>query len=420
MQARTRPRLRAPAPLGGRVEPGIPGEHALVETSESIVDKELYFSREEYRGRLASVRLHMEQRGVDALLVHTPENILYLSGYQTPGYYAYQCLVVTHQHDPVLLIRDTEKGNAYAYSWLSDHVGYYDSDSHSEVTSKVLAGLGIRNATVGVEMSSWFLTARVYEDLRERNPHLRWADASGTVEKSRARKSPREIEYIRHAVRVAEVGMRAAIDAAAEGRTDNDVAAALSASMFEAGGEYPSLGPFVAVGKRSSITHGIWGRRVIENGQSIILEIGGVFNRYNGALMRTVSIGPPNDELRAMSTASEEANRLLIENVKPGAMTADLYRLCMGELERHGYSDTRRGKRCGYSIGLAFPPDWGEGHFLSLIDEPNVPLEPGMVFHFPLSVRIYGRYGASFSETVAVTDTGHEVLTNFERELFVK
>ena len=209
----------------------------MVETSESIVDKELFFSREEYRGRLASVRLHMEQRGVDALLVHTPENILYLSGYQTPGYYAYQCLVIVHQHDPVLLIRDTEKGNAYAYSWLSDHVGYYDSDSHSEVTSKVLAGMGIRNATVGVEMSSWFLTARVYEDLRERNPHLRWADASGTVEKSRARKSP---------------------------------------------------------------------------------------------------------------------------------------------------------------------------------------LEPGMVFHLPLSVRIYGRYGASFSETVAVTETGHEVLTNFERELFVK
>ena len=142
-----------------------------------------------------------------------------------------------HQHDPVLLIRDTEKGNAYAYSWLSDHVGYYDSDSHSEVTSKVLSGMGICNATVGVEMSSWFLTARVYEDLRERNPHLRWADASGTVEKSRARKSPRE---------------------------------------------------------------------------------------------------------------------------------------------------------------------------------------PGMVFHLPLSVRIYGRYGASFSETVAVTETGHEVLTSFERELFVK
>ena len=51
----------------------------MIETSESIAGKELFFSPEEYRGRLASVRLHMEQRGTDALLVHTPENILYLS-----------------------------------------------------------------------------------------------------------------------------------------------------------------------------------------------------------------------------------------------------------------------------------------------------------------------------------------------------
>ena len=55
-----------------------------------------------------------------------------------------------------------------------------------------------------------------------------------------------------------------------------------------------------------------------------------------------------------------------------------------------------------------------------MIDEPNVRLEPGMVFHLPLSVRVCGRCGASFSETVAVTETGHEVLARFDRELFVK
>ena len=392
----------------------------MVGQSGPTIDRELFFSLQEYRERLASVRRQMEQRGVDALLVHTPENILYLSGYQTPGYYAYQCLLITHSHDPVLLIRDTEKGNAFAYSWLDDYMCYYDTEPHAEATSKALAECGVSNATVGLEMGSWFLTARVYEDLRKQNSNIRWVDSSGTVEKFRVRKSPQEIEYIRCAVTAAEAGMRAAIEVTREGKTDNDVAAALNFAMIEAGGEYPALGPFVAVGKRSSITHGIWGRRPIERGQSIILEIGGVFNRYNGALMRTISIGSPSDDLRAMATASEEANRLLIENFKPGAMTADLYALCMGELERHRFSGTRKGKRCGYSIGLAFPPDWGEGHIMSVIDKPNVRLETGMVFHLPLSVRVYGKCGASFSETVAVTETGHEILTNFDRELFVK
>jgi Xaa-Pro dipeptidase len=269
-------------------------------------------------------------------------------------------------------------------------------------------------------MTSWFLTPRIYEELRSGGGELRWVDGSGTVELCRVIKSAQETEYIRRAARAAEAGMRAAIDAAEPGKTDNDIAAALNYAMITAGGEYPALGPFVAVGKRSSITHGIWGRRPIEKGQSIILEIGGVFNRYNGALMRTVSIGEPNDEFKAMARASEEANRLLIENVKPGAMTADLYHLCMGELERHGFAGTRKGKRAGYSIGLAFAPDWGEGHILSMIDEPNVSLKPGMVFHLPLSVRVYGRYGASFSESIAVTETGHELLTSFERTVFVK
>ncbi len=43
-----------------------------------------------------------------------------------------------------------------------------------------------------------------------------------------------------------------------------------------------------------------------------------------------------------------------------------------------------------------------------------------MVFHLPLAVRVYGRYGAAFSETVAITESAHEVLTDFPRELFVK
>ncbi len=85
MQVRTRPGMRAPAPLGGGDGPGVPGGHALAGRSESIAGKELFFSLEEYRGRLASVRRHMAQRGIDALLVHTPEDILHPSMIDEPN-----------------------------------------------------------------------------------------------------------------------------------------------------------------------------------------------------------------------------------------------------------------------------------------------------------------------------------------------
>ena len=382
--------------------------------------KQLDFPIEEYRVRLDGVRAQMRQRGFDALLSHTPENILYLTGYRTPGYYAYQCLLVRLEDDPILLIRNGEIGSAHAYSWPGECATYFDGQDAVEATVETLRAYAAGARRVGIEMNAWFLTAKNYEELRHRAKELEWPDASGIVEACRARKSPREIEYIRQAARTAEAGMRAAIEVIAPGKTDNDVAAALHEAMIRAGSEYAALGPFVATGGRSSIMHGIWGRNRIEPGDSIILEIGGVINRYNAALMRGVSVGPPDRELEAMAAASEEANRRLIENIKPGAYTADLHSLCMAELTRHGYGATRKGRRCGYSIGLAFAPDWGEGHIISMIDRPNLMLEPGMVFHLPLSVRIYGKRGVSFSETVAVTETSHEVLTKFERKLFVR
>jgi Xaa-Pro dipeptidase len=390
----------------------------MIRSELPAAEKELFFSLDEYQSRLRAVRVEMERRGLDALVLTTPENILYLTGYQTPGYYMYQCLLVTSTHDPLLLIRNGEVSNARAYSWLGECLGYLDYENPAGTTAALLAEVGLTHRTIGLEMRSWFLTARVYEDLRQREPDTKWIDASGTVETCRLRKSPTEIEYIRRAARAAEAGMRSAIDATRVGARDNDVAAALSAAMIAAGSEYLSMGPFVAAGKRSTIFHGIWGRNLIEAGQSMNLEVGAVFNRYNAGLMRSVSMGKPSADQEKMGIAAEAANRRLVESIRPGAMTADLHACVDAELRRHGFGP-RTGLRCGYSIGLAFPPDWGEGHILSVINEPNVSLGAGMVLHCPLIVKDH-RYGAAFSETVLVTETGHEVLTDFERVLFVR
>jgi Xaa-Pro dipeptidase len=184
--------------------------------------------------------------------------------------------------------------------------------------------------------------------------------------------------------------------------------------------EYVALGPFVAVGHNSTIMHGNWRRNPIARGQSIILEIGVSVQRYNAALMRTVSIGPPPGRLRDMAQASEEANRAAYEAIKPGVTSGEVHETCQRVFERAGLLDLRCANRTGYSIGLAFPPDWGEGHILSLQEKDSTVLQPGMVFHIPSAVREYGTFGAFSSETVLVTPTGHERLTEFEQTLFVR
>lgn len=75
--------------------------------------------------------------------------------------------------------------------------------------------------------------------------------------------------------------------------------------------------------------------------------------------------------------------------------------------------------RLGYSIGINFPPNWGEGHIISLRSNAPTVLEPGMVFHTPPGLMGYKNIGIGFSETILVTENACEIITDPERKLFV-
>ena len=76
------------------------------------------FSTAEFQARLARVREEMQRRRIDVLLINAPENIYYLTGYQTSGYFAYQALISPRAAAPLLLVRYLERGNVDEYSWL--------------------------------------------------------------------------------------------------------------------------------------------------------------------------------------------------------------------------------------------------------------------------------------------------------------
>ena len=80
--------------------------------------KEIGFTMEEFQGRIQKVRKSMEERGLSLLLVNTPENIFYLTGHKSPGYYMYMCLVIPLEGEMTLVLRRGEVGNAQVYSWL--------------------------------------------------------------------------------------------------------------------------------------------------------------------------------------------------------------------------------------------------------------------------------------------------------------
>ena len=145
------------------------------------IRKDLAFPREEYLARLGAIRLRMAGLEIDALLVTSPENICYLAGYQTPGYYWYQTLAVSMDREPVFITRLLEASNVEHLSWVEDSRPYGDSDDWVEATRRVIADLGCASGRIGVEKDSWFLTLRDFERLSAMLPSADFIDCSGLV-----------------------------------------------------------------------------------------------------------------------------------------------------------------------------------------------------------------------------------------------
>jgi len=382
--------------------------------------KGLMFSVEEFQSRLARTRERLSERGVAGMLVHTPENMYYLSGYHTPGYYAYQAMLVptSPAKPPVLVVRRLEESNVREFSWIDTRRVYTDIEDPIELTAKVVKESGLEHATLAVEKSAWFLTVANLEALARLLPGVTFVDGSGVVEQGRVIKSPAEIAYIRKAARAAEAAMRAGLDTTAAGRTEDEVAAEIYRAAILAGCEYTSLPQFIASGYRSSITHATWAGRRIEPGDVVYYEVVGTVQRYSASLYRGATIGPPSDKIKRMSDATIAGLERVLETMKPGVPCGDVAEAWADAIVKGGFD--RPHKRAGYSIGISFPPDWGEGHILSLKYGEKRVLEPGMVFHVPSSIRDEGVALVGNSETILVTDRGSEALTHFPRQHFVK
>ena len=382
-----------------------------------MIAKELSFSVEEYRQRQERVRARMRQAEVDVFLSHTPENIFYLSGYRTPGYYRYQCIAVAQTRDPMLLTRRLEQPNVLAYSWFDDSVAYLDTEDYVELTARMIEDLGAGARGVGVEKDSWFLTIRDFERLQRRLPNARFVDLSGTVEEGRLIKSPAEVEYMRRAARAAERAMQAGIDAVKDGADENQIAAAVWGGLTLGGSEYAGLPPFVVVGPRTLIPHATWSGRKIERGEPWYFEIAGVSHRYAAAFSRSGSLGTPSNEIRRMGDATAQALTAIIEAIRPGMRASEANEIGQRAFAEAGFAGVQT-HRLAYSIGVNYPPDWGEGHIMSIQKGEERALQPGMTFHVIPSLFKMDVAGVICTETVLITERGAESLFNFPRRFF--
>jgi Xaa-Pro dipeptidase len=375
---------------------------------------ESVFPKVEYERRLDRLRPLITAKGFDLVLLTGPENIFYLTGQQTPGYYTFQCLCVPASGEPFHVLRGLEAMNARLNTYVTNLTGYADDEHPAVVLAKVLNGGGWKGKRIAVDQGGWFLTVNLYHRLvAEIGPLL---DATGLVEPLRRVKSALEVEQLENAGRANDAGMRAGLAASRLGASENDIAAEVMRASIAAGGEYVGMEPFVTSGPRSGIPHTTWRRRQLQSGDVTVLETSACYNRYHAALFRTVAIGKIPQLAIDMYKVCAEGLNVAIEKLRPGNTCAEVHNAVQVVIDRNGYTAGYR-KRTGYSMGISFAPDWGEGNILSLFRGVDVPLEPGMIFHVPITLREYNKFTVAVSETVIVTDTAPRTFSTISRDM---
>lgn len=380
---------------------------------------DLVFPMEEYERRLQELRRRMDDRGVELFMTTTPENVCYLTGFESPGHYYFQALLVPRQGEPVMVPRRLEDSGVQALTWIELSRPYEDHEDPIAKVAETLAEFGWENERIGVERNCWFFTALQQEQLFAACAGATFVDCSGIVERGRVIKSRYEIDLMRQAARATEAGMQAGIEAVAAGATENDVAAAMHYAMIKAGSEWPSIAPFVASGYRGAIGHATWAGRTIEPGDIIMLELAGCLKRYHAPLMRTGFVGEPGARVREAESVVQDAFQAMVETIRPGVTAAEADAAGRQVIAGSNFGG-EQGSRSAYSVGIGLPPDWGEGHILSMQPGEQRPLQANMTFHMLPWVQVPGEGGISFSETIRVTEDGCELLTHFDRALFVR
>ena len=386
------------------------------------------FTVKEYKNRLKKVQSEMQKKGIELLISQDTANINYLTGYDAWSFYYSQCVIVhVNSDEPLCFVRAQDAGGAFITTYLKkENIIIYDEKYiHTWPTHPYDALVDLikkkkwDKINIGVEMDAHYFTAYCYEKLKKGLPDAKILDSERLVNWVRVEKSIAEIEYMKKAATISEMAMKTAMETISPGVRQCDAVAEIQRTLFrgtpEYGGEYASIATLLPTGKGTSASHLTASDKKFVNGEATIIELSGTYKRYHAPMARTINLGKPDQKKLDAMKATNEALEKGINASKPGNTANDVAEKFWGVLDKYGI---KKESRTGYSIGIGYPPDWGE-HTLNIYKGDMTELKPNICYHM-IAVMQFGDWGVESSESIRITESGNELLCNFSRDLHVK
>ncbi len=299
----------------------------------------LSFDIQEYKERIKKTKKRMETEGIEVLFISQPANMNYLTGYDGWSFYVHQGIIVSlDKEDPIWVGRGMDANGARITTFLKDEdiKAYADDYVQSKVkhpmqfVADIIKTKGWDKKTIAVEMDQFYFTHRCYVELEKALPQAKFKDGNLLVNMVRLVKSDKEIEFMKRAGEIAVKVIQAGIDSVNIGVRECDAAANISSAQIKGtekyGGDYPAIVPLMMTGEGTSTPHLTWSDRKFQV-------------------------------------------------IKPGVSCEEIEAKWR---EAISHSSVVKESRIGYSIGLNYPPDWGE-QTVSLRPGDKTVLEPNML-----------------------------------------
>ena len=389
------------------------------------MDKKI-FSRDEFERRVELTKQRMQAAGIDCLIAGGPADMNWLTGFDAWSFYVPQIVALSLDDPyPVWIGRamDAVSGPMTAWMPAAAFEAYPETlihrdDAHpGDHMGAFLRQRGWDGKRVAVDMDGYFFSPRTLRAIEAQLPNARFQDANRLVNWARSVKSEVELACMRDAARLLEVVVTGALKRVTPGVRQCDIVAEalkLQVGGADFSGDVAGLVPLVMAGEAAAAPHPIWTGEQLKVGQAVCLELGAARHHYNVASARTAHLGPPPQKLADTALIVEEGLLVVLDTIREGVVAHDVHAAWQAVLDRHGL---QKPSRIGYGIGLAYVPDWGE-HTISLRQNEQTVLCANQTIHVMLGMWMDG-WGMEMSETIRVTETGVECLTDIPRGLHV-
>ena len=373
-----------------------------------------YPGDELHRIKQDKVQRALQDESLDAFLFFKAEAVRYITDFYVKGFRPFM--------EPEYVVLAT-KGRSPAVGYISgsdDLRIRYRSDIEdarklphvadwARVIGQMISDYGLANGRVGTDLMPYM----VHEGLKQQYPGLTFVDAAAAWSKLTAIKHLKEINLIREAVRVADAGVAAAIQAIRPGVTEHAVSAEAVYAMRKNGSEFEPFIPLVASGSNTSLFERVATQKLIQSGEMVILDIGAVVKGYTGDLAATVICGEPTTEQKTIYKATHLALQEAKKIIKPGVTCHDIDRRAREVIEGEGFGKYLYSGNTGHQLGFGLhgEPLVHRNVDFEVVENMVMCLEPRIVLPDRPDIG-----GAHLEDVVVVRADGSEQLNQTPRD----